>query len=379
MAVATRGSHRLAYPLTVDVPPAAPQSRWKALARPLLGIPIIAFSLLLNIGAAPATWAAIAVRGHAPPWLADFQLCVLRWHTRAAAYMLLLTDRLPTAVDPHPVRIGLSVAPRVARWKLVVWKFVTVLPHLIVLVLLTVALVPLALLDCCAVALTGRLPAPLHTFGTASVAYWGRLAVYVQSLTDAFPPLSLRLDARTARRATYVACAIAGLIPAGLVLAALIFIIGFSGTRTVVPVSYDGLRSGAIDPITTEAVVESGRMGLRSVRDPADGALGLFQPRDDSRYVAFEVAISNWRGAGEGVPVRASSFHLQDRAGASRRPVLVGLNGVPGPGDVPSGRLGHGVVVFEVAADTQPKRLIWDVVDYIGTPRRGETVEWVLE
>jgi hypothetical protein len=58
--------------------------------------------------------------------------------------------------------------------------------------------------------------------------------------------------------------------------------------------------------------------------------------------------------------------------------VLVGLNGVPGPGEVPSGRLGRGIVVFEVGTGVRPKRLIWDVLDYIAIPRRGETVEWVL-
>jgi hypothetical protein len=147
----------------------------------------------------------------------------------------------------------------------------------------------------------------------------------------------------------------------------------------VVPVSYQSLRAGTIEPISTEAAVESGRMTLRSVRDPADGALGLFQPRPATRYVAFEIDISNWRGAGEGVPVRASSFHLEDHAGTSRPPVLVGLNGAPGPGDVPSGRLGRGIVVFELDTDQQPTRLIWNVVDYISTPRRGETVEWVLQ
>jgi hypothetical protein len=370
---------RAAYPLTVDVPPAAGQSRRKALARPFLGVPIVLFSLLLNVGAAPATWCAIAARGRAPVWLADFQLCTLRWHARAAAYLLLVTDRVPTVADAHPVRIDFSVAPRVARWKVLVWKLVTVLPHLLGLVALTVAFVPLALLDCLAVVFTGRLPAALHAFGAGAIAYSARLMVYLQSLTDAFPPLSLRRSARVARRSTTIACAVVGLIPASLVLAVLIFIVGFSGTRAVVPVSYQGLRAGAIEPISTEAVVESGRMALASVRDPADSALGLFQARPAARYVAFEIVISNWRGAGEGVPVTASSFRLRDDTGTSRHPVLVGLNGAPGPGDVPSGRLGRGVVVFELAADKRPTRLTWNVVDYISTPRRGETIEWLLQ
>ena len=209
------------------------------------------------------------------------------------------------------------------------------------------------------------------------MASGARIAAYLQSLTDAFPPFSLRCAPRPAHRATYVTCATVGLAPATLVMAVLVFIIGFSGTRTVVEVPYGGLRAGTVQTPRTEGVVESGRMALRSVRDPA--TLGPFAPRNGARFVAFEIVISNWRGAGEGVPVQVSSFRLRTTSDSVVAPVLIGLDGTPGNASVASGRVGHGIVVFEVRRDVQPQCLIWDVVDYIHFPRRGETVEWLLE
>ncbi len=49
------------------------------------------FSALLNVGAMLAVWAAALATGRVPRWLFDFQLSVLRWHTRTVAYLLLLT------------------------------------------------------------------------------------------------------------------------------------------------------------------------------------------------------------------------------------------------------------------------------------------------
>jgi hypothetical protein len=58
--------------------------------------------------------------------------------------------------------------------------------------------------------------------------------------------------------------------------------------------------------------------------------------------------------------------------------MLVGVDGVPGPGSIGAGRTGTGLVVFQVPGEQPPKRLIWDVVDYIAVPRRGETIEWIF-
>jgi hypothetical protein len=363
------------YPLTIDIGYPEVRVRWSVLARLPLGLPVLFFSLLLNIGATLAIWAAILVSGRVPPWLFAYQVHVGRWHTQAAAYVLLVTDDYPVFEGEYPVTYELAGPASVARRKVIVWKFITAFPHFVVLFLLTVALVPVTAVAWIALVITGRHPRPLHSYAAGMVRWYARLAVYLQSLTDDFPAFSLRASAgRSSRRAYRVSAAI-GLIPVAWVVGFAVFFVGFTGTHVTSEVSYDALRSGEA---TSPATVESGEMRLLTVTDPADEELGVFRPEDGARYVAFTISIRNTRSAGETVPVVASSFRLEEADGEFRQPVLVGVDGVPGSGAIADNRSGDAVVVFEVSDDRNPRRLIWDVLDYIPFPRRGETIEWVF-
>jgi hypothetical protein len=248
----------------------------------------------------------------------------------------------------------------------------------VVLCVLTVVLVPVALVGWLAVAIRGRLPATIHAFAAGVLAWWARLAAYVLSLTDAFPPYSLRTAPGPARRVTSVISAGVGLLPVASVAAFTAFIVGFSGTHLVVGVPYQELRTGQLPPGRGTGQVESGPMALIAVADPADADLALFDPAPGSRFVAFDISIRNWRGAGETVPVTTAAFTLKSGDGSERRPLMVAVDGTPGAGAVGSGRAGTATVVFELPRDARPHRLTWDVVDYISTPRRGETIDWVL-
>ena len=76
-------------------------------------------------------------------------------------------------------------------------------------------------------------------------------------------------------------------------------------------------------------------MTLLAVTDPADGDLALFTPAPRQRFVAFDILIYNWRGAGETVPVTTSAFRLTTDDGRRRRPVLPVVAHVPGRGFAP--------------------------------------------
>jgi hypothetical protein len=297
-----------------------------------------------------------------------------RWQTRAAAYVLLLTDEYPVFEGDHPVDYRLEEPASPSRLKLVVWKFITAIPHCFVLFVLTIGLVPVTVAAWLAIVVTGRHPPRLHDYAAGLVAWYARLAVYLQSLTDDFPAFSLRADAGRSGRNAYQLSAVIGLIPAVAVTGFAVFIVGFTGTHVRQEVSYDALHREA----TVTSEVESGLMRLMSVTDPADAELGLFRPDADARFIAFTVSISNRRGAGEIVPVATSSFRLEDARGAFSPPILIGVDGVPGPGVIESGRAGEALLVFEVAGGQPPQRLVWDVLDYITFPRRGETIEWVF-
>lgn len=92
-----------AYPLTVDIYSPRSRERWSVLARLPLGLPVLFFSLLLNIGATLAIWATILVSGRIPSWLFAFQVNLGRWHARGAAYLLLLSDDYPVFEGEYPV------------------------------------------------------------------------------------------------------------------------------------------------------------------------------------------------------------------------------------------------------------------------------------
>lgn len=377
MSVTSSTADRVAsYPLAVTVPVQA-QRRWTAVVRPLLALPAVVFSLLLNVGAALAVWAAAVVAGRVPRWLFDFQLSVLRWHARSAAYLLLLTDVHPPLDGAHPVGCDLAPPGQVARRKVLVWKLITAFPHALVLVVLTAVLVPVWLAGWIAATTTGRLPSPVHAYVTGVLAWWVRLAAYVQSLTDDFPPFSLQTTPAPARPSAYVASSAIGLVPATLITAFATFIVGFSGTHVTVDVPYQQLQAGSVTSGTT-AQVESGLMSLVAVTDPADDALALLTPAAEQRFVAFDISIRNWRGAGETVPVGTAAFQLTDDAGSARRPIMVAVDRTPGSGAIAAGRTGTATIVFEIPTDAQPQRLTWDVIDYISIPRRGETIDWIF-
>ena len=57
------------YPLTIDIGYPDVRVRWSVLARLPLGLPVLFFSLLLNIGATLGIWGAILVSGRVPSWL----------------------------------------------------------------------------------------------------------------------------------------------------------------------------------------------------------------------------------------------------------------------------------------------------------------------
>lgn len=364
------------YPLLIRVPE-CDQLRWTALARPILALPAVVFSALLNVGAMFAVWAAALATGRVPHWLFDFQVSVTRWHTRTLAYLLLLTGSHPPLDGSHPIICELAAPDRIARRKVIVWKLITAFPHIVTLAVLTVVLVPVWFVGWIAVAVTGRQPTAIREYSGGVLAWWARVGVYIQSLTDEFPPFSLHTEPRRARRPTYVASAAVGLVPTTLMVAFATYIIGFSGTHVTVDVPYSELQAGSITSAPT-ARVESGLMTLLEVSDPADDSLALLTPHDGQRFVAFTISIHNWRGAGETVPVSPSAFVLATDGGSTTDAVMVALDGTPGSGAVASGRTGIAAVVFEIPSDALPAQLTWDILDYISFPRRGETVDWNL-
>ena len=152
------------YPIQLEVDYPDQQSRWKALLRLPLSIPVLLFSYLLESSIAVAIWAAILVSGRIPGWLFEFRVAVNRWQVRAGSFLLLLTDQYPPFEGDYAIRYDVQYPDRLSRWKLVIWKFITSIPHFVILFFLAFSLVPVTLIAWFAILFTGRYPQGLHGY-----------------------------------------------------------------------------------------------------------------------------------------------------------------------------------------------------------------------
>ena len=138
-----------------------------------------------------AIWAAVIVRQYVPHWLFDFQVALMRFQARAYGYLALLTDRFPVFEGEYPIDFEVRYPDRLNRWKVAIWKIITSIPHIIILIFLYLAAFVVVVIAWFAILFTGRYPQGLHTF-VAGVFHWSlRVQAYIFSLTDEYPPFSL--------------------------------------------------------------------------------------------------------------------------------------------------------------------------------------------
>ncbi|HXF97652.1 MAG TPA: DUF4389 domain-containing protein [Gaiellaceae bacterium] len=212
------------YPVDVEIDPPARQGRWSAGFRLLLALPALVLAAALGSGfsanspgtragedgggwwslasggaasaAAVLTWFASLALGRAPRGLRDLVAYALGYGAQAYGYLLLLTDRYPSA-DPalaeryaelpaHPVRIRVEDdlgRPRLA----VLFRLLLALPHLVWLALWALAALPAAVAAWAAALFTGRVPEPLHRFLAAFVRYSVHVFAFLYVVGRRFP------------------------------------------------------------------------------------------------------------------------------------------------------------------------------------------------
>jgi len=141
-------------------------------------------------GVVLAIWAAVIVRQYVPHWLFNFQVALMRFEARAIGYLALLTDRFPAFGGEYPINFDVRYPERLNRWKVAIWKIITSIPHIIILIFLYLAAFVVVVIAWFAILFTGRYPQGLHTF-VAGVFRWSlRVQAYIFSLTDEYPPFS---------------------------------------------------------------------------------------------------------------------------------------------------------------------------------------------
>ena len=195
------------YPVNFSVDyPQEPLNRLSTFFRIIAAIPIFIVLALLPSGSVSKSLPTIGIftipslimilfRQKYPRWWFDCNLALLKFQYRVTSYLLLLRAEYPSTDEDQAVHIELAypdVAGDLNRW-LPLIKWLLVIPHYVVLILLFVATIIVVIIAWFAILFTGRYPASLFAF-VVGVQRWGlRVDGYAFLLvTDRYPPFRLR-------------------------------------------------------------------------------------------------------------------------------------------------------------------------------------------
>ncbi len=337
---------------------AAPGSPVPPIIFLILSIPLIPLYIVLNILAIAALfgvlvyWIAVLVRGRPVRWLFDVLVAVQRFVVRAYSYFFLLTDRYPPFDGEWQVRYEVDYPQRLSRWRLVIWKTVTVIPHAIVLTFGYIAVLVVVFLAWFAVLFTGRYPPGLHSFVSGWLRWSARAWAYWVSLTDEFPSFSLSADVGPAYASSYFISAIFGWLIVLAWVGGCTTLVAWPGETKEVTVSYQQLLLG--EPSDSVEVFDVEVEVLGAVEFPPEQG-GIFQPKEGKRFILFVLGLSN--GGDSGAEVEKGDFRLADSGGKHQDSFLVTVDGRFAPGAVDADKEGAVAVMFEVDADAQPTEL----------------------
>ncbi len=217
MSVESSTSVIAAYPLRLEVDYQQQHNRLTSAFRIFLVIPIAIVIGALSSGATEtvydqsgevvrrstggittglfvATALMILFRQRYPRWWFDFSVQLARFGARVCAYLALLTDEYPSTVEEQRVHLQIDYpdAERdLNRWLPLV-KWLLVIPHILILIVLAVGAFFAVVAAWFAVLFTGNYPRGLFDY-VVGVGRWGlRVQAYAHLLvTDRYPPFSL--------------------------------------------------------------------------------------------------------------------------------------------------------------------------------------------
>ncbi len=141
-----------------------------------------------------ATLLLIVFRQKYPKWWFDWNLALMKFCTRVAAYFLLLRDEYPSTDDEQAVHIeiGYPDAAKDLNRFLPLVKWFLAIPHFVVLTFVYVGLVFSVIIAWFAVVFAARYPKGLFNFAAGALRWTLRVVSYAFLLTtDKYPPFSL--------------------------------------------------------------------------------------------------------------------------------------------------------------------------------------------
>jgi hypothetical protein len=191
MATAAR-----AYPVTLEVDYPERLSRWLIFFKWLLVIPHLlivgVFGWLVELTTF-ISWFAILFTGRYPRGLFDLAVVYHRWSARMISYVALLRDEYPPfggGNPEYPVHFDVEYPEKLSRLLIFV-KWLLVIPHLFILVGLTLLGYVVYVIAWFAILFTGRIPRSLFDFLVGIGRWYMRVSAYVWLMRDEYPPFSL--------------------------------------------------------------------------------------------------------------------------------------------------------------------------------------------
>lgn len=217
------GSEEEPYPLEVRIDERTRQNRWKTLFRLPLALPALIVSSALgnsssssvggrsggattvtaNLGlsslAAVLSWFYALAKGRAPRGLRDVTVWASGYSAQTWAYVLCLTDRYPYAgplshvqtagaIEPTPGRPRLANHDDLRRSRVTTFfRLPLAVPHVVWLVLWSIAAYLAAIAAWVSGIALGRVPAPLARFLAAWVRYQAHVGAFLFLVGNPFP------------------------------------------------------------------------------------------------------------------------------------------------------------------------------------------------
>jgi hypothetical protein len=361
------------YPVTFEAAYPERLLRWKTLLRIFLAIPVLIFWAAVSAaedGVIMASWLAIIVRGRIPRWLFNFLVALWRWQLRALSYVFLLTEAYPPFEGDYPINFDVRYPERLIRWKVLIWKAITAIPHFIVVAVLGITVVFVTIVAWFFILIAGRYPRGLFEYVAGVIRWSVRVNAYFLSLTDEYPPFNLSATAGPAGGDAYLVSSIIGFLLTGGIIAGSVAGILLMGDEVEVQVDYAGLRAGrSADSVGIADVW----VNLLSATDPLTEDETLLEADVGNRLVTFEFSMVN--DSSRDVKIREWDFKLRDEDGDKHKPELVVVAGHPAPQKLKKDRTAAVTVVFELPSGVDPARLDFSP----GFAGFGKTAKYVFE
>ena len=137
----------------------------------------------------------IVFRQKYPRWWFDWNLQLLRFVNRIAAYVALMDDRYPSTDEEQAVRLSFGypdVPQDLNRWLPLV-KWLLAIPHYVVLFFIDIGVFFALIGAWLTILFTGRYPRGIFDYVEGAIRWHNRVAGYAFILvTDSYPPFRLR-------------------------------------------------------------------------------------------------------------------------------------------------------------------------------------------